>query len=111
MPSITRLARIARIATLPETRLLIAAASRSKTLRGLPGRAVKDPLGLMRDVRRQGHPRDLIRSAARHPAVRELARASFMFLPLRYGPLGWAATWLTTRVIRRFVRPARDDPG
>ncbi len=43
--------------------------------------------------------RHLARRAIRHPAVTELANAGLVFLPGRYLPLGWAATWAT--------RPAR----
>jgi hypothetical protein len=40
-----------------------------------------------------------------HPAVAELANASLAFLPGRYVPLGWAATWATHRVLRRYLVP------
>jgi hypothetical protein len=110
MPSPTRLARLARVATLPETRRLIAAAARSPGLRDIAQRAVHDRAALLRDLK-QGSPRDLARGAARHPAVRELARASVLLLPVRYVPLGWVATWVTTRVVRRVVDSAHNNPS
>jgi hypothetical protein len=103
MASITRLARLARVATLPETRRLIVAARRSSIVRTLAHRVAHDRAGLVRDATHPGDPRDLIRSAARHPAARELANASLVFLPMRYLPLGWAASWAATRIVRRYV--------
>jgi hypothetical protein len=41
--------------------------------------------------------------------MRELTSASALFLPTRYVPLGWVATWVTTRVVRRVVGSDRDD--
>jgi hypothetical protein len=102
---VTRLARVVRLVTLPETRGLIVAAARSETLRDLAQRAVDDRAALVRDLRDPANVRDLIRSAARHPAARELATAGLMFLPVRYLPLGLAATWASRRVFRRFVDP------
>src|SRR5450759_1953597 len=97
VPPVTRLARLVRVVTLPETRGLIAAAARSETLRDIRQRAVHDRGALVRDLRNSANARDLVRSAARHPAARELASAGLMFLPLRYLPLGWAATWVAHR--------------
>lgn len=108
MPSPTRLARLARLATLPETRRLIVAAAQSPGARVLAGRVVHDRAGLLRELKQQ-RPRDLALGAARHPAVRELAKAGVLFLPTRYVPLGWVATWVTTRVVRRVVGSGRDD--
>lgn len=104
MASITRLARLARVATLPETRRLIVAARRSSTVRTLAHRVAHDRARLVRDVTHPGDPRDLVRSVARHPAARELANASLVFLPMRYLPFGWAASWAATRIVRRYVR-------
>jgi hypothetical protein len=104
MASISRLARLARVATLPETRRLILAARRSSTVRTLAHRVAPDRAGLVRDVSHPGNPRALIRSAASHPAARELANASLVFLPMRYLPLGWAASWAATRIARRYVQ-------
>ncbi len=98
------LGRLARAATLPETRGLIVATVRSSSLRRVARRAVKDRAGLLRDLRHPGDRRELIRSAARHPAIRELADASLVFLPIRYVPLGWVVRWATARVVRRFVQ-------
>ena len=105
MPSVTRLARVVRLVTLPETRGVIVAAARSETLRDLAQRAIEDRAALVRDLRDPANARDLIRSAARHPAARELATAGLMFLPVRYLPLGLAATWASRVVFRRFVDP------
>src|SRR5450756_869325 len=105
MPSVTRLGHLVRLVTLPETRGLIAAAARSETLRDIGQRAVHDRGALLRDLRNPANARDLVRSAARHPAVRELASAGLMFLPLRYLPVGWAATWVAHRVVRRHLDP------
>jgi len=88
---------------MPETRRLIAAAARSRNVRKVARRAVNDRAGLLRDLKHPGDPRALIRNAARHPAVRELADVSLVFLPMRYLPLGWAATWAASRVLRRYV--------
>ena len=104
MASITRLVRLARLATLPETRRLVVAARRSSIVRTVAHRVAHDRAGLVRDVTHPGDPRDLVRSVARHPAARELANASLVFLPIRYLPLGWAASWAGTRLVRRYVR-------
>ena len=105
MPPVTRLARLVRLVTLPETRGVIVAAAHSETLRDIRQRAVHDRAALVRDLRNPANARDLVRSAARHPAARELASAGLMFLPLRYLPVGWAATWVAHRVVRRHLDP------
>jgi len=92
VPSVTRLARVVRLVTLPETRGVIVAAARSETLRDLAQRAIEDRAALVRDLRDPANARDLVRTAARHPAARELANAGLMFLPGRYLPLGLVAT-------------------
>jgi hypothetical protein len=114
MPSVTRVARLVRIVTLPETRGLIAAAVRSDTVRELARRAVHDRAALARDLRDPANARELVRSAARHPATRELASAGLLFLPVRYMPVGVVATWAANRVLRRFVEPpveVIENPG
>ena len=103
MPPVTRLARLVRVVTLPETRGVIVAAARSQTLRDLRQRAVHDRGALVRDLRNPANARDLVRDAARHPATRELASAGLLFLPVRYVPLGWAATWVAHRVVGRHL--------
>jgi hypothetical protein len=103
MPKATRIARIARAATLPETRRLLAAAARSGAIRGLARRAAQDRAGLLHDLRHPGDPRGLIRRAARHPAAHELANAGLTFLPLRYAPLRWVVTWAAARAVRRYI--------
>lgn len=100
---LNRLGRLARFATLPETRGLIVATVRSATLRTIARRAVSDRAALLRDLADPANARHLARSAIRHPAVAELANAGLVFLPGRYMPLGWAATWATRRVFRRYV--------
>jgi hypothetical protein len=114
MPPFTRLARIVRVGTLPETRRLIVAAARSDALRDLARRAVRDRPSLVRDLRNPAHPRDLPASArdlvmgtARNPAARELVNAGLLFLPGRYLPLGWAASWAARRILRRYGGPPR----
>ena len=114
MPPVTRLARLVRVVTLPETRSVIVAAAHSETLRDIGQRAVHDRAALVRDLRNPANARDLVRDAARHPATRELASAGLMFLPLRYLPVGWAATWVAHRVVGRHLDlPAEvpDDPS
>ncbi len=108
MPSVTRIARVVRLVTLPETRGLIVGAAHSRLLRDIAQRAVHDRAGLVRDLRNRANARDLVRGAAGHPATRELASAGLMFLPGRYLPLGWAATWATRRLLRRYVDPPAD---
>jgi hypothetical protein len=112
MPSLTRLARIARLATLPETRGVIIAAARSEAVRDVARRARNDRASLLRDLSDPTNARDLLRDAAQHPATRELANASLMLLPWRYLPLGWAATWAADRVFRRRTKqPTARHPG
>lgn len=105
MPSLTTIARVARLVSLPETRGVIIAAAQSEALRDIAERAVHDRSGLVRDLRKPANVRDLVRSAVRHPATRELADAGLLFLPVRYLPVGWAATWAAHRVLRRYVDP------
>lgn len=102
MPSISRLRRVARVATLPETRRLITTAARSQPLRDLAGRAVHDRAGLLRDLRHPGSPRSIARTAIGHPVVHELAQVGLVLLPVRYTPLGWVAGWISRKALRRF---------
>ena len=103
VPPLRRLRRLARIATLPETRALARAAASSEGLRALPGRALHDRPGLLRDLRGAGSPRTVLHRAAGHPVTRELANVAFVFLPIRYGPVGWAAKWATGRAVGRYL--------
>jgi hypothetical protein len=105
MPPMTRLARLVRVVTLPETRDVIVAAAHSQTLRDLRRRAIYDRGALVRDLGNPANAQHLVRSAARHPATRELASAGLLFLPVRYLPVGWAATWVARRVLRRHLDP------
>jgi hypothetical protein len=103
MTSATRLARLVRVVTLPESRGVIVAAARSQAVRDIRQHAVHDRGALVRDLRTYSNARALVQSAVRHPATRELANAGLMFLPLRYLPVGWAATWVANRVRRRHL--------
>ena len=108
MPPVTRLARLVRVVTLPATRGVIVAAAHSDTLRDIGKRAVHDRAALVRDLRNPANARGLVRSAARHPATRELASAGLMLLPVRCLPVGWAATWVAHRVLRRHTDPSAE---
>lgn len=106
--------KLARLATLPQTRRLVVAAARSTSFRELTRRVRTDRAGLARDLR---DPRlatrlidDLrdpartvafVRDAIRHPVTAELTNVGLILLPSRYLPAGWAATWLAQRVVRR----------
>lgn len=114
MPAVNRLARLVRVVTMPETRGLIGAVAHSQSFRDIRQRAVQDPGALVRDLRNPANARNLVRDAARHPATRELASAGLLFLPMRYGPLGWAATWAAHRVLRHRLDPPAevlDEPS
>jgi hypothetical protein len=102
MPSILK---IARLATLPETRGLIVAVARSETARDIARRARSDRAALLRDLGNPATARELVRSAATHPATRELASAGLILLPGRYFPMGWVATWAARKAIRRYIDP------
>ena len=99
MPPMTKLLRLA---TLPETRHVIIAASRSHALRDLAHRARSDRASLRRDLFRPAATVRLAREAIVHPATRELATVGYILLPTRYLPAGWAATWLLRRALGRF---------
>lgn len=101
MPLTSRLGRVVRLATLAETRGLIVVAARSTRLRTFARRAVNDRPGLLRDLVAPSNARTLVHDAVRHPAVAELASVGLFFLPSRYLPLGWAATRVARRVLRR----------
>lgn len=101
----TKISRIARLATLPETRGLVVAAARSHRLRDIVRRAREDRAGLFRDVRNPAIARELVRDAIRHPATEEVATAGLMFLPWRFLPVGWAALWAARKVLGRHVDP------
>ena len=97
--------KLARLATLPETRGLIVAVARSETARDIARRARSDRAGLIRDLGNPATARELVRSAATHPATRELATAGLILVPGRYFPLSWVATWAARKAIRRYVDP------
>ncbi len=108
MPSFSRVARVVRLVTLPETRSAIAAAARSETLRDIARRARTDRPALVRDLSNPDNAREIVGNAARHPATRELATAGLMFLPVRYIPLGWVATWAAGKFLRPRVDPSAE---
>jgi len=110
MPPIRRLALLARLATLPETRGAILAASRSETVRDVARRARSDRAGLLRELSDPATARELIRGAVVHPATRELASVGLVFVPGRFGPLGWAAMWAGGHVGQRVYRRVVDPP-
>jgi hypothetical protein len=101
MPPLRRACRIARLATLPETRRLIVATAKPSTVRAVARRVREDRGGVVRDLVHPGNARRFISQAARHPAAAELANAGFLLLPTRYTPVGWVATWVARRVLRR----------
>ncbi len=105
MPSVTKLLRLT---TLPETRHAIVAASRSVALRDLVRRARSDRAGLLRDLAHPATTVGLLRDVIGHPATRELANVGYLLLPGRYLPAGWAAMWLSRRVLGRFGRRANE---
>lgn len=94
MPSITKLARLA---TLPETRSLIGRAARSGSLREAAHRARTDRAGLFRELANPALAVRRTRSAIGHPATHELARVGLVFVPGPYRPLGWALGWVVGR--------------
>jgi len=107
MPSIAGILRLLSLGSMPETRKLVASAARSGAIRDLRRRSVRDPAGLQQDLRKRARARDLIRRAAGHPATRELATASLVFLPVRYMPVGLAASWAARKVFSpRLVPPS-----
>lgn len=103
MPSITKVTRLARLSTLPETRRAVIAAARSDDLRDLARRATTDRRGLVRDMRDPANARELLRAAFRHPAGRELGSASLLLLPGRYLPVGLAMTWAGRKIARHYI--------
>jgi hypothetical protein len=96
-----RLARILRFGSLPETRRAIVVAARSSALRDVVRRARADPSRLLRDARDPATARVYARRIVSHPAARELASASLLLLPVRYVPLGWIASRVARKVLRR----------
>ena len=111
MPSLRRLTRIARLATLPETRGLALAAARSQTLHDIARRARHDRASLVRDLRNPDNTRGLVRDAIRHPATEELVSTGLVLLPWRYLPVGWVAAWATRKVVKRYVDPPQEVIG
>ena len=109
MPLSTRLGRMVRLTTLPETRALIGAAVHSRSVRTLIRRAVDDRRSLLRDLLRPRSARQLVQDTVRHPAAAELANVGLVFLPIRFIPVGWVATWAARRLLRgSYSRPSRN---
>lgn len=109
MSALTRIARLVRVATLPETRGAARAVARSEGLRVLARRARTDRAGLARDLGNPANARGFVLGAFRHPATRELASAGLLLLPARYLPAGWVATWAARKLIRRFGTDDKPD--
>jgi hypothetical protein len=101
MPPLRRVWRVARLVTLPETRRLILATARPSNVRAIARRVATDRAGVVRDLADRRKARRFISQAARHPAAAELANAGVLLLPMRYTPIGWVATWVARRVLRR----------
>ncbi len=98
MPSFTRLLKVGKLASLPETRSLLASSVHSGQLQDAARRAVHDRDGLVRDMRAQATSIRALRSVVEHPATREIAEVGMLFLPGRYLALGWAATRATRKL-------------
>ena len=110
MPFVSRFVRLVGLGTFPETRGLIVAVARSGSVQGLARRAVHDPSSVVRDLGDMHQARALVRATAIHPAARELVGAGLVFLPGRFLPLGWAATWAAQKALRRYLGPTAEVP-
>ena len=99
--------KLLRLATLPETRHLVATAARSDALRDLVRRARADRMGLVRELANPLASARLARDAIAHPATRELAGLGLVLLPGRYLTAGWAAS----RLLRRSFNGSRRRPA
>jgi hypothetical protein len=108
---VTRLLRLLRLATLHETRAAIVSGIRSRALRRYARRALSDRPALVRELRNPATARAFVRAAVGHPATRELADAGMLLLPGRYLPVGWAATWVANRILRRALRERSGESG
>ena len=106
-PSVTNPIRFLRLTTLPETRRAIFGAVRSGRARDLVRTAHDNPRALLRELKDPVYAAGLLRTAARHPATRELGGASLMFVPGRYVTVGLAAMWAGRRFLERSVAPRR----
>jgi hypothetical protein len=109
-PFVGRFVRLVGLGTFPETRGLIVAVARSGSVQGLARRAVRDRPGLVRGLGDMHRARALVRAAAVHPATREIAGAGLAFLPGRFLPLGWAATWAAHKALGRHLGPTAEVP-
>ena len=110
MPFVSRLVRLIGLGTFPETRGLIVAVARSGSLGGLSRRALHDRSSLVRELGDAQKARALVRATVMHPATRELAGAGLVFLPGRFLPLGWAATWAADKALHRYLGPIAEVP-
>jgi hypothetical protein len=101
MLGLTRIASAGRLLSLPETRRLILQAVRSPSVRRFATASRHDRAALMLALARPATARSYLGAAVRHPATHELASASLLFLPERYLPAGWVATWAVRRLLGR----------
>jgi len=72
--------------------------------------ACRDRSSLVRELGDVHQARALVRATAIHPAAREFAGAGLVFLPGRFLPLGWAATWAAHKALRRYLGPNAEVP-
>lgn len=104
MPSPLRLASLLRSGTFPETRRLAIQSVRSGAVGAAARRIRHDRIGLLRDLGDPSAAPGRVRTVIGHPATRELAGASLLFLPARYiVPIGWATAWAAGRLRRHRV--------
>jgi hypothetical protein len=89
---------------LPETRRVLLSPDSRRHIRNAASRVVHDRARLARDLARPADIRAFAESAVQHPATRELAGVSLMFMPGRYLPIGWVAGWASRRIARRLAR-------
>lgn len=104
MAVLSKVGRLARIGTLPETRGLLFSPATRRQIRVTARRLAHDPAELARDLVRPAAARAFAQRAIQHPVTRELAGVGLVFLPGRYLPIVSAAGWATRRVLRRVAR-------
>jgi hypothetical protein len=104
MAALAKLSRAAQIGTLPETRRLLFRIAKRHNVRATASRFAHDRVQFARDLVNPADVLAFARSAIQHPATRELTGVGLMFVPGRYLPIGWAATWATRRIARRVAR-------
>jgi hypothetical protein len=107
MPRITSLTRLVGMGTFPATRAAALKAVRTGQLRELGHRAMRDRMGLARQLANPVYAREHALAAVLHPATKELAAATLFFLPTRFLPVSWAITRLSRPLVRRLERASR----